>query len=727
MSWADELYEITPVENIGGIWWKRDDLFAPLGPGNINGSKLRQLIWLFHTRNGQKGVASGAVKGSPQHAMVPAVAQHYGLPCVQFVGGKPGNKHPMLEIAKRFGAEIRYAEPGYAGNLNAQARKLAAERGWLHIETNITVEHAINSPERVEGFHRVGSEQCKNIPDHIEHLFIPAGSCNSLTSILYGLGRFQPKALKNVHLFRIMKNADELRQWTNERLDIIRKLTGQPLPLPYHFVEHKLVDDGFCTYEDMMPFNYKQLALHPRYEGKVLNYIQNNLPQFRSLMNDRTLFWIIGREVMQQPQGKTGADANQVYLEALSQYGPEFPKVKRLKAQNKLFYCPTGAAHSTPGRYCDLMGMPEVSDLQPGIDFRRPQYRREVFMRFYEFCLKYRIHAGASLPYMTFPYLREELGWSWEQTLWFVFINGNTQHPLTSWLIFKRFPDFGDLDINALSKWYNTEWPRLEFDTDRRHQKRDFIKSVERYKQLCNPHPSQASFFNTIVNTEDPLVNFQNIWDVVREDFYSFGRMSTFSYLEYLRIAKLNIEPNSLFLEDISGSKSLRNGLAKVLGRDDLDWGFDENPTGFEGKYTPEMMEWLKAEGAQLLKESKERFWGRDFFWDVTYFTLESEFCTYKGWSRENRRYPGVYADIYYSRIKKVEARWPEEDFSLFWKMRQQMLPQSLRLEDNPGDPGLKPEKQNHYRLTGQVIMMDMDWPCFANSYRKSSKAASAQ
>ncbi|HKU19865.1 MAG TPA: hypothetical protein VJQ50_02545 [Terriglobales bacterium] len=118
-------------------------------------------------------MTSGAVKGSPQHAMVPAVAQHCGLPCVQFVGGKPGSKHPMLEVAKRFGAEIRYAQPGYAGNLNAQARRLAAERHWLHIETNITVEHAINPPERIDGFHSVGSEQCKNIPNHIENAFAP--------------------------------------------------------------------------------------------------------------------------------------------------------------------------------------------------------------------------------------------------------------------------------------------------------------------------------------------------------------------------------------------------------------------------------------------------------------------------------------------------------------------------------------------------------------------------
>jgi hypothetical protein len=402
-------------------------------------------------------------------------------------------------------------------------------------------------------------------------------------------------------------------------------------------------------------------------------------------------------------------------------------------SMSDLFYSPFGQSaigldgvlvarvdHTTPGRYSDLVCdrySNEVQDLELGMDFRQPQYRREVFLRFYEFCLKYRVHAGASLPYMTFPFLKKELNWTREELLWFIFINGNTQHPLTSWLIFKRFPDFASLNSDALAKWYNTEWPRLEFDTDRRHQKRDFIKSVTRYKELCRN--DQTSFFNDAMVSDNPLENFQAAWDMVREDFYSFGRMSTFSYLEYLRIAKLNIEPNSLFLEDITGSKSLRNGLAKVLGRDDLDWTGPENGTGFEGKYTPEVMGWLKKEGSVLLEEAKQRFKGRDFAWDVTYFTLESELCTYKSWHRKNRRYPGVYADMFYNRIKKAEQRWPEEDFSIFWKMRQSYLPKWLRLEDNPGDPGLRPEKQNHYRLTGVPVMMNQDWSCFENDFNK--------
>jgi hypothetical protein len=88
-----------------------------------------------------------------------------------------------------------------------------------------------------------------------------------------------------------------------------------------------------------------------------------------------------------------------------------------------------------------------------------------------------------------------------------------------------------------------------------------------------------------------------------------------------------------------------------------------------------------------------------------------------KSWHRPNRRYPGVYLDMLHDRIKKAEAAWPEEDFGLFWEARKIYLPAYLRLEDNPGDVGVRPEKQNHYRLTGQVINLHKDWACFQNDY----------
>ena len=298
VHWEDHLLDLTPVENIGGMWWKREDKFAPLGYGGINGSKLRQLIWLF-SRKQYSGVIGGAVVQSPQLIMVASCAKHWNIPCVQVIGGKPESslKYDMVRMAVELGARSVFFNPGYAATLNSKAREMSRNgmSGYLHVETNITVCHKVNPPEQVEAFHRVGSEQVKNVPDHIETLILPAGSCNTLVSVLYGLGRFRPKGLKNVILLRISPNADKKRKWTKERLAIIEDASGTPLrSLPYNFIEHDLVGSGFTTYGDTMKATFGEIVFHERYEAKCVRFMRENRAAFQPFINDSALFWIVG-------------------------------------------------------------------------------------------------------------------------------------------------------------------------------------------------------------------------------------------------------------------------------------------------------------------------------------------------------------------------------------------------------------------------------------------------
>lgn len=342
------------------------------------------------------------------------------------------------------------------------------------------------------------------------------------------------------------------------------------------------------------------------------------------------------------------------------------------------------------------------------MDFRLPQYRREVFLRFYEFHLKYRAHPGAV--YYVFPYLQNRLGWNVEQSYWFAYINGCTQNPVTSWLIWSQFPDPTKVGTD-LVEWFDENYVKLEFDTDRRYVKKHFPKMVSDYFKNLDGR-TQEEFFLGSLGT-DERSNFRQTWDRVINGFYLFGRLATFSYLEYLRILGTPIDCDQLFLDDMDGSKSHRNGLCRVLGRDDLDW-HDSNPE-FDG-YSCSVLYWLKNEGETLLEEARQRFASRDFYRDVGYFTLESTLCNYKGWHRVNRRYPNVYNDMFHDRIRRAEDRWGKR-FDLFWEARRSNLPPHLRLEDQPLDPGVVPRKQNHYRLSGQPIMMNRDWDCFRNDF----------
>ena len=48
-DWSKKIFDFTPVEQIGdkGMYFKREDYFAPFGYGNINGAKLRQCFGLL--------------------------------------------------------------------------------------------------------------------------------------------------------------------------------------------------------------------------------------------------------------------------------------------------------------------------------------------------------------------------------------------------------------------------------------------------------------------------------------------------------------------------------------------------------------------------------------------------------------------------------------------------------------------------------------------------------
>lgn len=345
----------------------------------------------------------------------------------------------------------------------------------------------------------------------------------------------------------------------------------------------------------------------------------------------------------------------------------------------------------------------DITDLQVGMDFRRPEYRHEVFHRFYEFHLKYQAHPGCV--YYIMPYLAQE--WDGEQMLWFAYINGHTQNPVTSMIIFDEFPMLEMTD--DLEDWFNTNWKLLPFDTDRRYQKKDFPAAVKWYRKLTED--KQLKFFSQFTDGV-PYSNFNRLWYLVYGKFPTFGRLSAFSYLEYLRVMGLNIDCSSLFLSDMEGSRSHRNGLAIVLGKDEWDFKNGQKPV-----YTKDDLGFLEMEGTMLLEEALMRAAGQDWEYDVSFFTLESALCTYKSWHRPNRRYPNVYNDMLYDRIRQAEKLWPEKNFKIFWDIRNDSLPAHLLREHNPKDPGLVPAKQNHYLETGQPVMMSRDWECFDNPF----------
>ena len=329
-----------------------------------------------------------------------------------------------------------------------------------------------------------------------------------------------------------------------------------------------------------------------------------------------------------------------------------------------------------------------------------PEWRRETFLDFFLFHLRYRAHPGCV--YYLIPHLRETYGWDDEETLWYCVLNGNTQNPVTSLLLHREGPR--PRYLPRLLKFWRTNRERLAWDTDRRYFRTRLEDSLSGYLTILRGE-TQAEFWGARAG------NWRDLWNAAAQ-IPTFARLSAWSYLEYLYIAGFGADADNLMVGD-PGSGSHRNGLELIAGH---PW--EMAPYLKADYYGQERIDRLAALGEELLEAAREIAAEhnpvRALEWP-TRLTLESALCTYKSWHKPNRRYPNVYNDMLFERITAAEERWPAADLGVFWEARERWLPARLRLESTPNDPGRCSAKANHYRNTGEPIVMYAGTPYAAS------------
>lgn len=325
IKWEDYTSALTPVELINGRWYKREDKFAPLGYGGINGSKLRQLIHLtsnYATK--ASGIITGASVLSPQISMGALVAEHYGLPITVVLGAtKPHSaiNHENVAIAARVGAEFIYTPVAFNPMIQRAVTKLLDTPEY---DNYYRLCYGITTPDNapaseIYDFHAVGAPQAANIPAEVKHLIIPSGSANSTVSILLGIAQHRPAGLERVSLIGI---GPTRLNWIWERLEQIEQHTGLQIRDLFTSVYHNHPDlarehqhngpivlehydlhaTKFAAYTDKMPYGIDGIDLHPTYEGKVMTYLQQNRYQFPEWWegHGNTMLWIVGSKPTRQ-------------------------------------------------------------------------------------------------------------------------------------------------------------------------------------------------------------------------------------------------------------------------------------------------------------------------------------------------------------------------------------------------------------------------------------------
>lgn len=190
-------YSLTPVQEVDGLRIKRDDLYAPFGPGEVNGGKLRQCVMLVNSvKKDYKSLLTYCSIHSPQAPITAAVARANGMPCRIVYGGTTRESVaalPMPRLAMKYGASIVLAaRSGRHSILHARAKELAAQ------ENSFIVQYGINIIGYGDTLLTAVAAQTENLPDDIENLVMTCGSGITATGVMIGLHRYG-KRVKRMH------------------------------------------------------------------------------------------------------------------------------------------------------------------------------------------------------------------------------------------------------------------------------------------------------------------------------------------------------------------------------------------------------------------------------------------------------------------------------------------------------------------------------------------------
>lgn len=283
--------DTTPVENRGGMWYKREDLFRL--PNGVNGGKLRATYLLLEEAilgQGVRTVISASSVRSPQSAVVASVARELGIRSVTVVGATTPEKavrNKYIQVAAEAGSEIvQGTKVGYNPALQAAGREIAAQTpgGWLFPYGTVPPKDA--SREDFLQFLGTRGDQVVNIPDEVEEVVLPLGSGGSAMGVLHGL-HSNPKGVRKVHLVAIGPDRVPLIE---ERLGAV----GTPLLTAPWDVEVHNTFPHFAQYGHSMRETIDGIKMHPTYEGKIVRYFNLISPEFWVRRDGRTLFWIVG-------------------------------------------------------------------------------------------------------------------------------------------------------------------------------------------------------------------------------------------------------------------------------------------------------------------------------------------------------------------------------------------------------------------------------------------------
>jgi 1-aminocyclopropane-1-carboxylate deaminase/D-cysteine desulfhydrase-like pyridoxal-dependent ACC family enzyme len=242
-------HELTPVQDFGNWWAKREDLACNIGPLHPSGSKVRQYTAMAAKSPPGTPMVVGCSAHSAQQIYVADAAERSGVKAYVFVPAREHTTKATLWAADH-GAEVIAVRPGYPSVYRNQAKAKAKELGGC-IRWDVEVA-VIDS-----------AYQATNIPTNTGRIIVPTGSGLTAAGVLAGLAHLGRKDVSVLAVAvsamasyeHIMETAARFTTHELPWLEVVR----HPMPYEVPLYPKTPFDDTW---------------LDPYYAAKALSYVQ---------------------------------------------------------------------------------------------------------------------------------------------------------------------------------------------------------------------------------------------------------------------------------------------------------------------------------------------------------------------------------------------------------------------------------------------------------------------
>jgi hypothetical protein len=255
-------------------------------------------------------------------------------------------------------------------------------------------------------------------------------------------------------------------------------------------------------------------------------------------------------------------------------------------------------------------------------------------------------------------YIADRFELNIEQRYWLAFLFGTCYSATTVYYMYNEFPDYENVDVNRLQRWWDSNKSKTIFQTDRLRVKTQnkFVETFVSYKNLLNGM-SQNVYFQSLKQPHRQLT-YENCYTTL-SNIRNFGRFSMFIYLEMVNVlTNYDLEPTHL---DLKNAESCRNGLVYHLGKNEFD------THGTKKKLGKKVINYLQYQFRQLHEQIKELDIKHTNIWNI-----ETTLCAFKKYHK-GKRYVGYYIDRQKKEIEKMQSQVTDGvDWSVLWQFREE-------------------------------------------------------